>query len=407
MDLALRRLTADDFDEYFAVDCAAFSATPKPEDRAQAEATTEWDRTFGAFDGAALCGTAGAYEFAVTLPGGGVVPTSGVTAVAVLPTHRRRGVLTALMQRQLADVVERGEVLALLTASEATIYGRFGYGLATEDRKIEIVRARSRFARPTPDGLATRMITKAEAVERAPAWFDAFRRARVGEVSRPASWWPVIFGDHETWKGGGDIFVVACEPTDGRPGGYASYKVDHERPAGSVLTVRDLVAADADVRGALWRFLLDVDLIDTIEASVAPDDDLRWRLVDWRGCRVTGTEDFLWARVVDPAGALAARRYPVADAYVIELDDPFLPTNSGCYQVAGGPDHAEAERVPPTADADLVMDVSALGSIYLGGFSPSQLARAGRLAGRSDEVLARADRFFAAGGPGPFCSTSF
>jgi predicted acetyltransferase len=410
MDLDVSGLGAGDFDAFFAVECAAFSEVPTPEDRAQAEATAEWDRTFGAYSGPTLCGTTSAYGFELTLPGQVLTPTSGVTAVAVLPTHRRRGVLTALMRHQLADVAARGEVLAVLTASEATIYGRFGYGVATEHRKVQIDRARSRFIDPIDATVGLRLVTNVEAIELGPVWFDQFRRARVGEVSRPSSWWPMIFGEAKTWKGGGRPFVVVAEPTDGRPGGYASYRVDHERPGGEgVLEVREVVAADPEVGAALWRYLLDVDLVTTVEADVATDDELPWRLVDGRAYRPVGTLDFLWARIVDPAGALSARRYPVTDSLVLAVDDAFVPANSGRFRIQGGPDGAEVSRLEPGAggDVDLALGISELSSIYLGGFVVSRLARAGRVWAASAEVLGRADRFFASDGAGPCCSTSF
>jgi predicted acetyltransferase len=228
----------------------------------------------------------------------------------------------------------------------------------------------------------------------------------VGELDRPASWWPFVFAEKQTWKGGGPIFVVACEPGDGRPGGYACYTVDRDRTVGpSALVVREVVAADAEVRGALWRHLLDVDLVGRIEASIAVDDELRHRLVDWRALRVTETVDFLWARVLDPVAAFGARRYPVTDSLVVEIDDPFRPATAGRYRIDGGPDGAEVTRV--TSEPDLSLGIDTLGSLYLGGVGVEPLARAGRVVGRTPEVVGRADRFFAAGGPGPFCSTSF
>ena len=414
MDLEVRSVDASDFDAFFAVECAAFSDAPTPEDRAQVEATAEWDRTFGVYCGPTLCGTTAAYGFELTLPGGRVTPTSGVTAVAVLPTHRRRGVLTALMRQQLEDVVGRGEVLAVLTASEATIYGRFGYGVATERRTMQIERACSRFIDPVDANVVLRLVTNAEAIELAPVWFDQFRRGRVGQVSRPSSWWPVIFGEAKTWKGVGRPFVVVAEPSDGRPGGYAIYRVDHDRPGGAgVLEVQEVVAADASVGASLWRYLLDVDLVTTIEAAVAVDDELPWRLVDSRAYRDIDTRDFLWARIVDPVGALSARRYPVSDSLVVAIDDPFMPANSGRYRIDGGPDGAAVTRLAVGAEAgagaevDLTLGISELSSIYLGGFAVSRLARAGRIRAASPEVLGRADRLFATDGAGPWCSTSF
>jgi predicted acetyltransferase len=407
MTIELRTLTPADADETLVVEAAAFSEPLKPADREQTLLTTEWERMIGAFDGARLCGVAGDFQVDVTLPGLVTVPTAGVTAVGVLPTHRRRGVLTALMRRQMEDVAARGVSLAILTASEATIYGRFGYGVASSSQSIEVRQHRAAFVAPVGPGLPLRMLTPDEALKVAPGLFDAARVGRPGEISRPETWWPVIFGEHETWKGGGEQFVVACEPDDGRPGGYAIYQVKRDGPSGEwELTVRELMAADPDVGAALWRFVLDVDLVTLIKATVAADDPLRWRLADWRAVTVTAESDFLWARVVDPVAALSDRRYGVEDELVLAVDDPFLPASSGSYRVAGGPAGAVVERT--SAPADLALGASELGSLSLGGFAASRLARAGRLEARSPQVLTRADRFFSSPeGLLPFCSTHF
>jgi predicted acetyltransferase len=408
MDISVRRLGPDDFDAAIRADEAAFSDVVKPEDREQARALTEWDRFFGAFDGDELCGTAGAYALEVTLPGGATVATSGVTAVGVLPTHRRRGVLRALMARQLDDVVERGEAVAVLTASEATIYRRFGYGVACTSQSIQVDRSRAvllpRPGRGSDRGL--RLLSREEAVERAPAWFDAHRRSWPGEISGPATWWPFIFGEKETWRGGGPLFVAAIDDADDRPGGYVTYRVtDGPGPDERKLQVRELVAADPDVAEQLWRYVLGVDLVTTIEADVGVDDPLRWRFTDFRALRVTGEHDFLWARVVDPAAALAARRYEREAELVVEVVDDSRPDVGGCYAVAGGPDGASCERT--TAGADLVMDVAELGSLLLGGASARALGQAGRIEERTAGALAVADGFFGSTSGRPRCSTPF
>ena len=423
MDIAVRQLGPDDLDAALRADEAAFSDEVKPENREQARATIEWPRMFGAFDGDELCGTAGAYALEVTLPGGAVVPTSGVTAVGVLPTHRRRGVLSSMMARQLDDVAQRGEPVALLTASEATIYRRFGYGVACAFRTVEVDRSRATFVPALAGGSggssgsgrsegssgsggAVRLLSKEEAIERAPAWFDAFRRTWPGEVSRPASWWPFVFGEKETWRGGGPQFVVGVEDTDGRPGGFAIYRVtDGPGPHERRLRVRDLAAADPAVRDQLWRYLFGVDLVTTIEADVGLDDPLRWRLSDFRALRVMGERDFLWARVMDPAAALAARRYEREADLVVEIIDGARPDVGGRYAVAGGPSGASCERT--AASPDLVMDVAELGSLLLGGASARVLGEAGRIDERSAGALAVADGFFGTTSTRPHCSTPF
>ncbi len=245
-----------------------------------------------------------------------------------------------------------------------------------------------------------------EAVERAPGWFDAFRRSWPGEVSRPASWWPFVFGEKETWRGGGPQFVVGIDDTDHRPGGYAIYRVaDGPGPHERRLRVRDFVAADPVVRDQLWQYLLGVDLITTIEADVGLDDALRWRLTDFRALRVTSERDFLWARVMDPAAALAARRYEREAELVVEVVDEARPDVAGRYSVAGGPEGASCERT--SAAADLSMDVAELGSLLLGGASARALGEAGRISARSAGALAVADGFFGTTSTRPHCSTPF
>jgi len=407
MTIDIRTLGEADLDDMLAVDGAAFSEMPGAADRESVAVTTEWERMFGASEGGALCGIAGAYGVEVTLPGRITTPTSGVTAVGVLPTHRRRGIVTALMAHQLDDIAARGESLAILNASEATIYGRFGYGIASACREAEIARSRGAFASPVAPGLPLRMLTRDQAIKLAPAWFEEYRASRPGEINRPASWWPSIFGEPVTWKGGGPILIVACEPVDPNvPGGYAIYKVARDAPAGDWrLMAREVVAADPEVAAALWRYLLDVDLVQTVVVeSIAVDDPLRWRLVDWRAMKVTREEDYLWVRLIDVAAALAARRYRVHDTLVVELTDRFRPATAGRYRVEGDSVGAEASRVDD--DPDLVMDVAELGSLYLGGAGASALARSGRVTECTPGAVARADLFFASD-VAPFCVTHF
>jgi predicted acetyltransferase len=407
MPLEIRTLVEADLDAILVVDGAAFSQVPPEAERGPLLATSEWDRMFGAFEGDTLCGVVGAYGVEVTAPGPVTTPTSGVTAVGVLPTHRRRGILTSLMAHQFDDIAARGEALAILNASEATIYGRFGYGVASVTRTAEISRSRSGFVSPVAAGLPLRLLSRAQATELAPRWFEAHRRAHAGEINRPDTWWGAVFGEHESWKGGGEIFVVACEPIDDSvPGGYAVYKVRRAGPAGSwVLEVREVIAADAEVAIALWRYLLDVDLVAQVVApAFAAGDPLRWRLADWRALHITEESDYLWVRIVDAAAALAQRRYRVADSLVVEISDGFRPAHAGRYRVSGDPSGAEGAR---TTDApDLMMDVADLGSLYLGGVAATALARAGRIAEGTSGALARADLFFGSDPP-PFCSTHF
>jgi predicted acetyltransferase len=414
VDISIRGLVEADGDDYLRVDGTGFSFHPSAEMRREGLASAEWDRMLGAFDARGeICGSAGAYSQQLTLPGGAQVPVPGVTAVAVLPTHRRRGVLTALMAAQLDDVVARGEALAVLNASEPTIYRRFGYGIASLDAAVRVDSRRSTFAVPVDPALSLRMIDDDEAIEVAPAVFRAHVAAQVGAMTRPDGWWPGVFSTDETWRGGGDHFTVLCESSDGVPAGYAIYRAPTGRPPGQRSVIaKELVAANPEVAAALWRFLLDIDLTYFVEMGAAPvDDPVRWRLVDQGAYQVTGDSDFLWVRILDPVPALAARCYGAADSLVVEVADPFRPQTAGCFRVtAGSPDAAtgacRAEAEATDDEPDLVMDIAELGSLYLGGVDASTLVRAGRIDERTRGAVARADRFFAAEHR-PFCITRF
>ncbi len=413
MDLDLRQLQPADADAFIGLDDAAFSVRSTPEQRAQSLSTTEWPHMLGAFGGdGVLCGVTGSFDQRLTLPGGGRLAVAGVTAVGVLPTHRRQGVLSALMARQLDDVDGAGCSVAVLTASEATIYRRFGYGVASRHQSVRIARARSAFTDPVPSGWSLRLVDDAEAVAAAPARYEAALAARVGGMTRPEGFWPAIFGPTATGVGGGEHFTILCDPPAGAPssGGYATYKVRRDGPSGHWVTeVGEVVAADPDAEAVLWRYLLDIDLTESLEIGAAPlDDALAWRLADWRAYQVRSQADFLWVRILDPVAALSARVYGSADELVLGVTDRFRPAGSGRYRVVspteGSPGVAEVTRTDQLADLEL--DVAELGSLFLGGVTASTLARAGRIAVRSDEVLVRADRLFAAEHQ-PFCLTRF
>ncbi len=407
MDISLRTLDASDADAFLDLDDAAFSVRSDAHRRTQSAAATEWPRMHGAFDGHLLCGAAGAFSQTLTLPGGGRVPVAGVTAVGVLPTHRRRGVLTALMGAQLDDVAGRGEAMAVLNASEATIYGRFGYGVATRQRFARVDRARAAFAPRVGGEWSLRLIDDAEAVTVAPALFDAYVASRPGALTRPDVFWPAVFGPTEGWFGGGEHFTVVCAVDGGPPCGYAIYRVRRDGPAGQWVTLAtEVIAADLDAEAVLWRFLLDVDLTKAVEIPGGPlDDPLQWRLGDHRAYRVTGESDALWVRILDPIAALEARSYGAPGELVVELTDAFRPATSGRYAIVVGDDGA-ATVSSTRRRPDVALGVAELGSVYLGGVAPSTLAAAGRVVECQPGAAGRADRMFAAE-RAPFCITKF
>jgi predicted acetyltransferase len=326
--------------------------------------------------------------------------------VAVLPTHRRRGLLRRLMTALLDQAAERGEPYALLNASESGIYGRFGFGVADRVLRFELDTRHADFVAPVAEG-RFELVDRREAAPVVGPLYDRFARSRPGALGRSEAWWDQVLHQRPGWRGGGDPFVVVHRGTSGQLDGYAIYRSvehwEHGHPAGRI-EVRELEAAHPDVETALWRFLCDVDLRTTVVAYPRPfDDPLPWRLAEPRRAWVTWASDLLWACPVDVAAVLGGRRYALDDELVLEVTDP-LRDRGGTYRVAGGPDGAECARTD--AEADLRLGVSTVGSLSLGGIDAGELGSAGRITELTPGALGRADRFFR-WRPAPFCATTF
>lgn len=352
-----------------------------------------FDRMLAAWDGDSIVAGGGSFPFETSVPGGGSVPTSGVTVIGVLPTHRRRGILRQLMRRQLDDARRNGEPLAALWASEGTIYGRFGFGVASWSGEIDLPKERTAFARPFETRGRVRAVDADQALETFPQVYDAARTETPGMMSRTRDWWEARLltdGPDNRPAGAGPQNCVLLEH-DGTPAGYALYRIKQSFEAGSTsgkLMIREAVGSSADATRELWRFLLDVDWVARIEASLLPvDHPLLLLLAEPRraGFRIS---DALWLRLADVGAALDARTYSGDGVVTFEVDDPFLPDNGGTWTLADG--HAErTEREP-----DVRLGVDALASAYLGGFSFAQLAAAGRVEEVTPGALAVADALF-------------
>ncbi len=370
----------------------------------------EFDRSLVAVEDGRFIGAAGAMSFDLTLPGFTTIPVAGVTWVAVLPTHRRRGVLTALMRRQLEDMRARGEALALLTASESAIYRRFGYGAATSVMYTEIERAHSAFLSPVNISGRYRLVEHEEAIsEILPPLYDDVRRSHVGELSRtPAKWKSQYRTPNAPFNGFGPRFYAIYESDAGRVDGAVIYRAKLEWTNGvpdGTLQVSELIARTPEAYAALWRYCLDVDLVARVRGLHRPvDEPLRWMLADSRRLRVTHLADNLWVRLLDIPAALSARRYAAPEHLTFEVSDAFLPEVAGRYTLEGAPDGAACAR--SDHPADLSLDIAALGAAYLGGVSFTTLAQAGLIHEENPGALARADAMFATF-PAPFCSTPF
>lgn len=395
-NIEIRVATSEDLEAMFDRDLQAFSGSFTVDERSTWRELLDIDRFRVAYDGPDLVGVAGSHELALTLPGGAIVPMGGTTWVSVAPTHRRRGILTQLIDEVHADIAMRGEPIAGLLASEGSIYERFGYGVATRWRVVEMDTRTARVARPPNDQL--RMVNPLTSIDALSERYDRYRRHRAGEVSRSADWLKMRLQELK------QPFCVLHDD------GYAIWTIDDnwgEAEPAHTLRVIDVVAATDDADAALWNFLLSVDLVRTIVArgAVTLDDPLPFLLVDQRAVRTTAVHDFLQVRPMDIAVLFGGRRYRVADCLVIEVTDEVLLTaesRGAKWIVDGGPEAASCE---PTDDrqSDLVMTRAAAGALLLGGVSASELASGGRLAGRD---IARADAFFG-WSPVAHCTTAF
>jgi predicted acetyltransferase len=360
--------------------------------------TDRWLRNFelarmhaGLEDGVVI-GGAGAYSLGLTVPGLAVVPTAGVTIVGVLPHRRRRGLLRQLMRAQLDDIRERGEPLAALWASEETIYRRFGYGVATLSLALTIPGDRDAFHRDVAVVGDVRLLSPAEALEQLPAVYDRVRRAVPGMFDRSPDWWDLrIVDDPEDRRGGGGPKHFAALEVDGRLEAYAVYRI-HAGFGGtgfsSRLEVIEALGATPAATASIWRFLLDVDWVDTISARLLSVDHPLPLLLERPRRSAPHLSDGLWLRLVDVEAALGARAFAGDGSVVLGVRDEACPWNAGGFAVSSG-GVARTDAAP-----ELELDVADLGSVYLGGFTFAQLAGAGRVEEAAPGAVARADALF-------------
>jgi predicted acetyltransferase len=351
------------------------------------------ERMHAAFDGDRPVGGAGAFAFDFSVPGGSV-PCAGITVVGVYPTYRRRGVLTAMMRAQLEAAHERGDPIAALWASDERIYGRFGYGLASLVGNVDLPRSDAAFARPLGTDVTVRYV-EADEVRKTfdPVW-ERVRRERAGMFRRTRDWWETrIAADPEAWRPSGTgprRFVVA--EADGKVEGYAIYRHAPKYEDGEDLgrlRANEVLATSVRATAALWRYLLDIEWVQGTLAFLLPvDHPLFLMLARPRRLRFR-VGDGLWVRLVDVGSALSARSYASDAAVVLDVVDAFCPWNGGRWRLAD----CVAKR--SSASAHLRLDVSALGSVYLGGFTFEQLVAGGRAEELRRGAAARADAVFA------------
>jgi predicted acetyltransferase len=348
-------------------------------------------RTIGAFVGGELVGTADAATSTMTLPGGAIVSHAAVTHIGVLPSFTRKGVATGLIRHQLNDFASRGEAVASLRASEATIYERYGYGVASSAHSVEVLTARAAFRPGVGPGGPVRLVAGGEAWEILPRIYAANRPSRPGTIDRPGVWWEGVRLRTESSSG---AWYVAVHGAPGAESGFVRYRpIDTDRWFVSdqrTIVVEDFFAPTTDAYLGLLRFLVGLDLVDRVTFWMLPvDTPLPSLFVDRRAAKVTAVHDETWLRVVDAETALASRSYVGDGAVTVAVNDPLLPKNSASFAITG--DGSELTTGP----ADLHVGIEGLGAALLGGATWRSLAVAGLARADNPAALATADRLFA------------
>lgn len=362
------------------LDLAFHDPHHRPEDGEVLRQVLEFDRTLVAFDGTLPAGTAGALTMELTVPGA-LAPAAGVTIVTVRPTHRRRGLLTALMTRQLDDLHENGEAIAILWASESGIYGRYGYGPAAERAMIDVARHEAGLVADAPDSshLRVELTDPAEARKELAAIYDELRPTRPGYISRNEGSWADTLHDPEHLRSGATATRAVLVRDDDRLLGSALYAVAHsgdDPTSRPTVQLHELHAEDPAAYTALWRFVSTVDLTSRVKSKNMPVDAPLFRLLaDPRRANIRRA-DSLWVRLVRVGEAMAQRRYAAPVDLVIDLADVRCPWNAGTWRLSGDETGATCERTSDPADVRL--DTGTLASAYLGDSTLTAYVTTGR-----------------------------
>jgi predicted acetyltransferase len=413
----IRLVAEDELAAFLAVDQHASHGTPLSE-RAHANflARLELGRTLAAFDGGTIVGGTGAFSFQMRVPGA-MAAVAGVSLVAVLPSHRRQGILSALMRRQLAEVSERGEAVAVLFASESGIYGRYGYGRASWHAAYRLERGEGALApgAPADPGLRLRIAEPLSARAELAKVYDLALAERPGLYARTEPWWDRLLTDLHSGDGSSQQIRCLLAEDDSGPRAYAVFTSaerwdeDAGLPQG-VLEVSEAIATDPAATAALWDNLLSRDLVSEFHARMRPvDDPLLYLLADPRRVRPV-VSDGLWVRLVDVGRALAQRHYASPVDVVIEVADELCPQNAGRWRLAteagAAPAGFRATCERTTAPADVVLPVSAVGAAYLGGTGLKAMASAGLITEATPGSLAALSTAMS-WEPAPWCPMTF
>lgn len=387
MAVDFRPITEDDYAAFVATLELTFGFDSDPEED-RLRRILEFDRAFGHFDGDRIVSTLGAFSLQMSVPGA-VLPCGGTSVVTVAPTHRRRGLLREMMTHHLKDVRDRGEPIAALWSSESEIYGRFGYGQASDSAELSFSRLGPSLSRHAPPVSGTRSLTLDEARKSIPPFHDAFRRDQPGMFARWPEWWETrVFAESaQRNKGATKARWVVVDGEDGIDG-YVRYRVKSgfgdDGHFGNEVQVVELFANTPEGWAGLWSYILNQDLAATVIARLrSPQDPIFGLLAGTRRAK-THVSDGLWVRLVDIPSALARRRYSTQFNGVFEVHDP-MGISGGRFRLDASPEAATCE---PTSDApDITLDIEDLGASFLGRAALFNAGRAGRLTGEPQTLI--------------------
>jgi len=409
MDVEIRPHTPEELWDYRTAVARGFGYDPleAPGERELYLQRHEAERTVVAIDGKQIVGTSIAYSFQMPAPGGALIPVSGLSDVTVATSHRRRGILTQMMRVQLDDARDRGDACTVLWASESGIYARFGFGMSMHHERWEIPTAYGQFAyQPEVPG----RVRFAEATEMrsiAPLVYERVATRRPGMILRPPGWWSLRMFDPEHRRNGMSSYYFALYEEDGVPLGYAQYRIKNKwtkKQPDKELVLEELIAETDQAHAALWRFVLDVDMVTSIQTEHQPVDDSLWWMLAYPRWLARMPFDAVWLAILDPIAVLSSRTYEIEHSTVIGIKDEFCPWVEGNYLVDAGPEGVEVKKT--TADADLTLLGAGLSSCCFGGTPFSRLHRAGRVETRSFEALRKADLMFS-NVRAPYCPVLF
>ncbi|WP_181884771.1 GNAT family N-acetyltransferase [Arthrobacter sp. RT-1] len=408
MSEVIRPIEESEFPEFVRVLENAAGRHVTPQSVEDARISYPLDRALALCSDGVIVGGTASDALELTVCGPAVVPAARATLTGVLPTHRGRGLATALLTRQVQDLRQAGEVLVVATTSVPGLVTAADYAPVSRAAAVELHPRSLRLAAPERTG-TVRMLEADELPTQLPGIFDRHRRRQPGQVHRRTDFWRTWFLDRPLYRiGDGPRFVALYQDDEGVPQGYLTYRLQpedlREQPVGE-LVIEDLITVTNDARRDLWVYAATFTQARTVRAVNVPlDEPLRWLLSDPRGLRTTGVRDFLWLRILDIAAALSTRAYAVHDRLLLEVHDRHIRENAGRYELTVAPNSIACVRTD--APPDMVVDIAALAAAYLGDTTMTTLAAAGRVRECRPGALARADALFGLR-PGPWTVTDW